>query len=240
MATVFQASASSAEDSERTFFLAMAVAFAVTVIAAFGLWVLTGRSTFLSPWFVHVHAISFMGWIAIYLAQNILIFRGDTVRHRRLGRIGAGWAAWMVALGLALTPYSLSLGRQAPIFTHPFFLALDWGTIVIFAGLVLAAIANIRRTEWHRRLMLCATANVIAPAWGRLLAFFDAEGAWTNAAALLCYVLAAMIADLIIRGRVHRAYYWGGAAIAAWPVSIELLIRFPPFVTLAETIAASH
>jgi hypothetical protein len=44
-----------------------------------------------------------------------------------------------------------------------------------------------------------------------------------------------MIADPAMRGRVHRAYYWGGAAILAWPVSLELLIRFEPFVALADT-----
>jgi hypothetical protein len=240
MATVFQASSSSAEERERRFFLFMAIAFAITVVSGFGLWVTTGRSTFRSPWFVHVHAVTFMGWIAIYLTQNLLILRNDVVLHRRLGRLGAGWAAWMVLVGLALTPHSLSLGRQAPIFTHPVFLAIDWGSIVIFGALVVAAIANVRRTDWHRRLLLCATAAVIAPAWGRLLGFFDAETPWSNAAALLCYVLAAMIGDLAIRGRVHPAYYWGAAAIAAWPVSIELLIRFPPFVALAETIARSR
>lgn len=68
----------------------------------FGLWALRGRSTFLSPWFVHVHAVSFMGWIAIYLARNVLIFRGDTAGivgwggSARGGRRGWCWSGWRI------------------------------------------------------------------------------------------------------------------------------------------------
>jgi hypothetical protein len=237
MATI-SAGSPSIEQSERLFFLAMAVAIAGTVIFAFGMWHSIGRSTFASPWWVHVHAVSFMTWIALYLTQNVLAFRNQIALHRQLGRIGAGFAAWMVIVGLLITANTLAQHRAPPFFTPAFFLALDWTNIAVFAGLVLAGIANRRRTDWHRRLMLCATVSLIAPAWGRILIWQNAMTLWSLVAALLAYIIVAMIADRLIRGRVHPAYFWGFGAIVAWGVSIELLTRVAPFAALAERIAA--
>jgi len=237
MATI-SATGFSTEQRERLFFVIMAAAMAATVIFAFGMWFLIGHSTFASPWWVHVHAVSFMMWISLYLTQNLLVFRNQIAAHRQLGRFAAGFAAWMVLVGLLLTANSLHLHRSPPFFTPPFFLALDWMNIAVFAGLVVAGIANRRRTDWHRRLMLCATVSVMGPALGRILVWQNAMTAWTNAASLLAYIIVAMIADRLIRGRVHPAYYWGGGAIVAWAVSIEILTRFPPFVALADRIAA--
>ena len=228
----------SVERSERLFFVFMAAAIAVTVIFAFGMWFLIGHSTFASPWWVHVHAISFMSWIAFYLTQNVLVLRNQVALHRRLGRVGAGFAAWMVIVGFLLTANSLALHRSPPFFTPAFFLALDWMNVVTFAGLVIAGLANRRRTDWHRRLMLCATVSVMAPALGRILVWQGAMTAWTNAASLLAYIIVAMIADGLIRGRIHPAYLWGSGAIVAWALSIEILTRLPPFVALADRIAA--
>jgi hypothetical protein len=144
----------------------------------------------------------------------------------------------MVIVGLLITANTLAQHRAPPFFTPAFFLALDWTNIAVFAGLVLAGIANRRRTDWHRRLMLCATVSLIAPAWGRILIWQNAMTLWSLVAALLAYIIVAMIADRLIRGRVHPAYFWGFGAIVAWGVSIELLTRVAPFAALAERIAA--
>jgi len=237
MATVAPSSAS-AEQRERTFFLAMAWLIAVTVVAAFSLFRVAGLSSFASPWWVHVHAVTFMTWIGFYLVQNTLIWRGDTARHRKLGYFGAFWAGWMVLVGLVLTPVTLAVMRSPPFFTPPYFLALDWVNVVVFAGLFAAAFANRRRTDWHRRLMLCATICVIAPALGRLIVLSGKPmTAALNVGVLLLYVILAMLADWRIRGRVHPAYAWGFGALVAFAAGTELLARFPPFVALADRIA---
>jgi hypothetical protein len=229
----------SAEQSERLFFLVMALAIAATVALGFGLWYRAGISSFDAPWWVHVHAVTFVTWIAFYLIQNTLIFRNDVALHRRLGWFGAGLAAWMVLVGLVLTPVRLAVHRSPPIFTPSYFLALDMANIVFFGGLIIAAIANRKRTDWHRRLALCATICVIAPAWGRLL---DLSGititAATNVSALLVYVVVAMIADWRIRGRVHPAYLWGFAALIGMGVADEALAAFPPFIHFANALVA--
>jgi len=159
----------STERRERLFFLVMAIAIAITVVTAFGLFRLAGISSFGAPWWVHVHAVTFMIWTGFYVLQNALVFRNDIGLHRRLGRIGAVYAIWIVFVGLVLTPVTLAAHRWPPFFTAPYFLALDWVNIVVFGALFYAAIHNRKRTDWHRRLMLCATVCLIAPALGRLI-----------------------------------------------------------------------
>ena len=101
----------SAESRERWFFLAMALAITFTVVAAFSLFYRAGFSTFASPWWVHVHAVTFMTWIGYYVLQTTLIARNNLTLHRKLGWFGAGWAAWMVVVGLVLTPMNLAAHR---------------------------------------------------------------------------------------------------------------------------------
>jgi hypothetical protein len=228
----------SAESRERLFFLVMAIAITATVVVAFSLFLGAGISSFNSPWWVHVHAVTFMAFIGLYLLQNLLVFRNDIALHRRLGRIGAVYVAWMVLVGLILTPLTLAVGRSPPFFTPPYFLALDWANIVIFGALAYAAIRMRARTDWHRRLMLCATICVIAPALGRLIVLSGRPmTASLNAGLLMGYVVVAMLFDWANRGRVHPAYLWGAASLVLFAAATEVLAVLPPFVALAVRIA---
>lgn len=53
------------EMAERRFFLFMAVVMAAVTVAGFGLNLAMGRSTFAVPAMYHVHAVIFMGWLAL-------------------------------------------------------------------------------------------------------------------------------------------------------------------------------
>lgn len=236
--SVAAASLPSLEQRERLFFLFMAVAIAVTVVAAFSLWLIAGISSFASPWIVHVHGVSFMAWIVLYVTQNTLVFRNDVARHKRLGRIGAGLGIWMVVVGLVLTPWTLAAHRSPPFFTPAYFLAMDWINILVFGVLLAAALRLRRQTDWHRRLMLCATVSVMAPACGRLLIL--SMGTFTTASlvgSLLAILAVAIVADLVIRGRIHNAYLWGAGTLAGMGFAIEGLARLGPFSALAARIA---
>jgi len=227
------------EKRERAFFLIAAVIIAITAVSGFGLMAVVGISSIYSPWWVHLHALSFMSWIALYLTQIVLIYRNNIAPHRRLGWIGAGLAAWMICLGLVLTPVTIWVGRAPRVFTLPFFLALDWMNIVVFAALVFAAIRSYRNTDWHRRLMLCATICLIAPAWGRLLLLSGVGVTARNAVIpLIAYILAAMCADWRISGGVHRAYFWGVGAMVGFGLGIEVVASLPPITNLAHALSA--
>lgn len=230
--------ASASEHRERLFFLIMAGVIAMTVVLAFGLFLHAGYSTFNAPWWVHIHAVTFSIWIVLYLTQNILVYRNNLAVHRKLGRMIAIYAVWVLVVGLILTPVTVMVGRLPPFFTPGYFLALDWTNIVVFAVLFFAAIVNCKRTDWHRRLMLCATVSLIAPAIGRLILLSGYElTTLNNVGVLLGYILLAMVADRFIQGRVHPAYIWGFAALVGMGVLIEILAAFPPFIDLAGQIA---
>lgn len=228
----------SPERRERQFFLFMAIGIAGLVVSAFGLWFVRGISSVASPWLVHVHAVSFMAWIALYVTQNVMVYRNDITRHRRIGTAGALLGAWMVFVGLVITPWTLAAHRSPPFFTPGYFLAMDWVNIVVFGVLLTAALKLRRQTDWHRRLMLCATVCVMAPACGRLLIMATGEFTTSSLVGMqLAVVAVAMAGDLTLRGRVHSAYFWGVGALVGMGFAIEGVSRFGPFISLAERIA---
>ncbi|MFX6036310.1 hypothetical protein ABTE74_23255, partial [Acinetobacter baumannii] len=53
------------------------------------------------PWYVHVHALTFAGWIALFLAQIGLVRAGQVARHRRLGRLALIFLPLMAFFGPA-------------------------------------------------------------------------------------------------------------------------------------------
>jgi FtsH-binding integral membrane protein len=230
--------APSAEIRERRFFRHMAVLVALTVIAGFGGWFLKGNSTFASPWWVHVHAISNMSWVALFVAQTSFIARGDHARHRALGKVGILLAAWMLLVGLVLTPYDIAVHRfPAAYFPPAVFLALDWMNITVFAALVLGGWVKRQQSDWHRRLMLAATVIVIIPAWGRLLLIAGLPGQLSALFSFL-YMAIAMIADRRLRGRIHPAWYVGIAALVVMMLGSGLLANFPPLNNYANALNA--
>jgi len=156
------------------FFVRGAIVMALTIVAGFSFQHAMGRSTFMSPPLVHAHAIVFMGWVAIYLAQNLLIGTGRVDIHRKLGWIALGWLFPMVLLGCLVTLAMLRRG-QVPFFFRPLqFLVFDPMTLFFFAGLTIAAVAMRRQTQWHRRLHFCGMSLLTMPAFGRLLTPADA------------------------------------------------------------------
>ena len=196
---------------DERFFLGVAIAMTLVIIAGFTTQVAMGRSTFYSPPLVHAHAIMFMGWVTIYLFQNILVTRNQMALHRRLGWVAAGWILPMIVLGFAVTLAMVRRG-QVPFFFQPLhFLVFDPLSLIAFAGLTGSAIVLRHKTEWHRRLHLCGMAMLMGPGFGRLLPMPLLEPwAWeaTFAAGMIFPVVGAL-RDLRRTARVHPAWAWG-------------------------------
>jgi uncharacterized membrane protein len=228
MATLAQKPLTSAVGDER-FFLRGAIVMTAVIIAGFSLQLSMGRSTFASPLRVHAHAIVFMGWVAIYLVQNIFVATDRMALHRRLGWIAAVWMVPMVVLGCVVTVAMVRLGH-VPFFFRPLqFLIFDPVAVFTFAGLTIAAILLRRRTEWHRRLHFCGMTILLAPAFGRLLPLpLLQPWAWEAAyAATILFPLAGAWADMRRSGRVHPAWRWGIGTIVASFVLVEAITYSP-------------
>ena len=239
MATLAQRPVSPATGNER-FFLRGAMVMTVTIVAGFSLQYLMGRSTFASPIRVHAHAFFFMGWVAIYLLQNIFVATGRMHLHRRLGWIAAVWVVPMVIMGFFVTVAMVRNG-SVPFFFRPLhFLIFDPVTVLAFAGLTAAAIRLRRKTEWHRRLHFCAMALLLAPAFGRILPLpLLQPWAWeASFFAALLFPIVGSYADVRRNGFVHPAWQWGIAASLAAFVVTEAITYSPFGVAIYERVTA--
>jgi hypothetical protein len=225
---------------DRGFFLGGAIAMAVTIAAGFSLNLTMGRSSFGAPPLVHAHAIAFMGWVVIYLTQNVLVVSGNVALHRRLGWLAAGWVILMVLLGCAVTAFDIRM-VHVPFFFRPGqFLIFDPLTLFAFAGLTYAAISLRRRTDWHRRLHFSGMALLVGPAFGRLLPMpLLAPWAWEACfAACLIFPLAGIVLDLRRSGRLHPAWLCGLAVTFGVLFGTELVTYSPVGTALYNAVAA--
>ena len=214
---------------DERFFLRAAIAMTLVIVAGFSFQLSMGRSTFASPPLVHAHAIIFMGWVTIYLLQNILVASGNLTWHRRLGWVAAGWMIPMLVLGFSVT---LALARrgQIPFFFRPLhFVIFDPLSLLAFAGLTGTAIAQRHRTDWHRRLHLCGMSMLLGPGFGRLLPMpLLIPWAWeASFAAGMLFPLAGIVADLRRTGHVHPAWRWGFLTMIGTLLLVEAVTYSP-------------
>lgn len=223
--------------TDHGFFFASAVVMATIVVLGFGMQWAMGRSTFRAPPMLHVHGLVFLGWTILYVVQAGLVARRSMALHRRLGWLAAALAAVMVPLGILMTVAMVRRGATPFFFQPAYFLVMNTVSVLTFGGLVAAAIVYRRRTAWHRRLLFCAQAFVIGPAFGRLLPMplLAPYAGWAVFAALMVLPAIGIWADRRRTGRVHPAWIWGVGAMATAQVTMSL-IAFSP---LGEAIYAA-
>jgi hypothetical protein len=241
MATLARDRVSAITGDER-FFLKCAIVMALIIAAGFSFQLAMGRSTFGSPIRVHIHALLFMGWMTIFLLQNVLINAGRVDLHRKLGWIAAGWMVAMVISGFVVTVAMVRNG-VVPFFFRPLhFLVFDPVQVLTFAGLTIAAVVNRRRTDWHRRLHVCGMALLLGPAFGRLLPMpFLPPFAW-EASFVCCLVVLGTIVviDSRRRGSVHPAWRWGFGSWLAMLAVVEALTYSPAGTAIYDATVAGY
>ena len=201
---------------EARFYFKLAVAMALTVVAGFSLQLAMGRSSFGAPPVVHAHAVVFMGWVGIYVLQNWLVASGNVALHRRVGWLALAWVGLMIWFGLAVTISMIQRGVAPFFFLPQHFLVANPLGLLGFVGLLGAAVALRRRTDWHRRLHLCAMAMLMGPAFGRILPMPLLTPYAYEIAGLagLMFPLIAIWREAR-SGAVHPAWRWGVPVIPA-------------------------
>lgn len=214
------------ERTDRNFFVIMALAMAATVAVGFG------PTFYLKPVMasppltpsVWVHGVLFTGWIALLVTQASLVAKGRVEIHMRLGMLGVLLAIMMVVVGLLTAIQSARLGRVPPGAPPPLvFLAIPFFAIAEFAALFACAVALRGNGAAHKRLMLLATVAIIPAAIARFpLAFAGIPPVFFAMAD--CFILAGVLFDRQVHGRVHPAYLWaGGAMVLMQPAQLALM-----------------
>jgi hypothetical protein len=215
MATLAGDQESSGETRERRFFLVMTVVISVLTVAGFINNVRIGNAVPNPPIIFHIHALAYLGWLVIAITQGWLALRNDLARHRIVGTIALAWLPVLVILALAMTIASLRLHGGPPVLGVAEFLFVNSMHVVSFAALTGVAVALWRRTDWHRRLMLCGLASIGAPGIARLLPLplFVPYVFPVLIAAAMLFPTFAMIVDARRTGRVHPAWLVGIASV---------------------------
>ena len=170
------------------------------------------RNYYLRLWFgtrgisplVHAHGLLMSSWVALFAAQTWLIERGRIVTHRRLGVLGVVLA--VLAVASAATVTLAQVVRRAPDTLHRLllFVAFDGVHLLVFAGLVTAALLRRQRRDVHKRLMLFATVSLLPPAFGRITEYFTRHESPLMVLMLMVAVTLACVTALRQR-RLHPA-----------------------------------
>lgn len=182
-----------------------------------------GRADYVAPLILHIHAVSFAGWMALLTVQILLIRNRRPALHMKLG--------W---IGLTLVPIMAYSGIAAELFSQRFYIQRDAGGLdffilplmytVLFPAFALAGLLFARRDPAaHKRLILMATTIIVGAAyarwWGEPLAGLfgdDYTGMVVNSFTGTNLILAAAVAyDMVTRGRPHRVYLIGVPVILA-------------------------
>ena len=224
MATI--AYSADTDRGEARFFLTMACVMAASIVAGFAFNLAMGRSTFAVPWLVHFHAWVMMGWVALYLTQNTLIFSGNVALHRRLGWLSVAWLPAILVMGVLITRWSLQNRGGPPFFDQNQFLISNPLQLLGFVGLAATAVTVRRNTGWHRRLMFFAFAMLTGPGIGRLLPSpFLIPYAWYAEAVLppILFAGIGMLVDKRRYGAVHPAWLVGIATVVGVQIVADLI-----------------
>jgi hypothetical protein len=236
------ATLASSATREKPFFLRMIVGIAAIIVIGFAQFAVRGYVNYgTAPLWVHLHGFVMVSWLALLLVQSSLIQRGSLMMHRQLGVLGVALAAGLVVLGSFTALRAIALHRVPPFFTDAYFLALTQIGLAAFAGLIVAALANRRHAEWHRRLMLGAAILLMEPALGRLLPMplLDGWGEW-----LVMVIQLGALALVARHDRrrfiaVHPATLVCALVVVVTHVVVALAAMTPLFAGYAASIAAN-
>jgi hypothetical protein len=173
----------------------------------------------------HIHGIIFFCWSLYIVFQSWLGATRQISRHRAVGLIGVSLATAMLIFGVMV---SIQVMRETAAAGHA-----DAGVgiadvalsnILLFAALIVFALVNTRRPEWHKRLMLMAAISILgAPIARWLMVYLHVPPLAPLSDWLVCLLAAVpMLHDWRARGRPHNAYWVAFVAIVA-----VRLVRIP-------------
>jgi hypothetical protein len=213
----------------------MAGVFAGIAFAGFvqSYWAKVVAGTFDGAPIFHIHGALFFAWIGFYVIQIVLVASGRTSSHRTWGMAGVALFSVMICSAAALGIHSMQVADRLGIGDRAReFSVVTFTSLALMAGLFTAAVANVRRPEVHKRLMLLVMVALLQPAIGRLFALLLAPAGALGPPPLVSTMLTGLAADTLIvaaivydwrvRGRPHSAYVWGGSIIL-----VVQLLRVP-------------
>jgi len=175
------------------------------------------------PLLVHLHGLLMSAWVVLFASQTWLVANHRVDLHRRMGIAGVAMVALIPIVGSMTAIEAARLGHS-PGPPALVFLTVPLFDVAVFTALAVAALLLRRRTDWHRRLMLVATLNLLPPALGRFAPLYLHLPGLPFAFGLTDLVLiGAATYDTLRHRRLHPAFAWGIGLTLAWQVAAVML-----------------
>jgi hypothetical protein len=195
------------------------------LIAVVGFWptyfgpLVTG--TIAQPLLIHIHATVFTGWLVLFLTQAILAATKHVTWHLRLGKVGIGYGALLVVVGLitgALRSSRLPLGGPAEDL-----LFAATADMIVFSAFFAAAIVYRRTPQVHKRLMMVA-ANMLLIAAVARMTFIPPPPAGLPLFLAIWFLplTVAMAYDYRSQRRIHPVYLMGAGVFVVRILAVEI------------------
>lgn len=204
----------------RRFYLGLSILLAI--LATIGFWpqyfrpLLTGGVE--TDTVIHVHVTVYVGWVALFIFQCVLVATGNIRLHRRIGKFGIAYGCAVILVGLATTfvrfATKLNEGGIEAVQNTALAPITD---MVLFSAFFGAAAYYRDKPELHKRLMIVAASSILIASVGRFVGSFDLEPTMRHTARLILWlspILLAMGFDLYSRKVIHPVYLIGSVAIA--------------------------
>lgn len=223
--------------AESRFYVRMAYACAAIAVLGFvpSYWVPAATGTFPGTPVLHLHGLLFTAWTILFVVQTRLAASSRFERHRLLGYAGISIATAMLLLGVLVVLQGIDSAALRGLESRARAFSIVPITIILFFfATVTVALANVRRPDVHKRLMVVASITLLTPAFARIIALVAPEGApqpglggepppvvFSLVPSFLSNLLLvwAMLHDWRTLGHPHRVYWIAGAAL----VAVELL-----------------
>ncbi|MFC3212950.1 hypothetical protein [Novosphingobium panipatense] len=219
----------------------MTIGLSLFIVFGFAQFALRGFVPYMQvPIVFHVHGAAMLAWLGLAVTQALLARGAGRELHRRLGWASAVMLPTIIVLASMTCLAALRAGFFPPMFTPAYFLALVHVGIIVFATLVLAAVARRNEGDWHKRLMVGSMIVIMEPALGRVLPMplLAPWGEWLVMAVQLGVVALIARHDRRERGHVHPATAAVAVAVVLAHVLIELLAISPPWIAFASQFTA--
>jgi len=211
----------------RYFYLCMSLVLAALVILGFSRTVNTSlfHASPPRPLLLWMHGAAFSMWIVFFIAQSALVRARKISAHRALGWFGAGLAAVMVVLGLAvalvMTRFDSVVLQQKGVEA---FLSVPFVDMLVFGSCIATAIYWRKKPEYHRRLVFAASCSLMDAAVGRFEFIFNHSLFYI---ALDGLIVLGVWRDWVVDKRVHKVYLYAlptlivvqSLAIYAWRIN---------------------
>ena len=187
------------------------------------------------PLLLWFHAAAFSAWIVLFIAQSALVRVRKVSVHRTLGWFGAALAATMVVSGfivsVVMLRFDMTVLHRKNVAS---FLSILWCDMIIFGACMALAIYFRKRPEYHRRLVFMASCQLMQAAFVRFhyIGYHD-----LFYPALDVLIVAGMLRDLVVDGRVNRVYLYVFPAMIVLQALATYLERVNPSWWQAATQA---